>query len=548
MQQLRDDVLFFLKQKVFAIWLFITTVGCYGFAITHESIGVDDTLVDIYVQDGLTVVMGRWTMFLVNKFFHFGEYIPFITEFAGAIMLLTAVVLFCVLFKRILNDRVGIWGYTAFACIFISYPFISETNVYYFHNGVDLGYILCALSLLFFLNILDKRGKSVIPGTVCSMLLLGTAVGCYESFIFVYIIGVILILFFRGMVDREKITCKLLIQKLFLCFCVVAGCIILRILMNKVIFTVFSLQKVGAPNSIRSASDGLRQLFHQENWLSDVVMLFKKYWMVYCVNSVIYFPITIYMLSVTVFGVASLVCAIRKKCGWYLILFLGMLLTPTVLLFIQLMVPLYRSCQYMPLFVAAAALLLYLFLVNGRWKKYGRTIYLFLITVLIWNQTFEMNRNFYTDYRKYEYNRELLSEIAQRVMREYGANVPVIFTGDYREPYELVKYYYASYSSPEYRRVQTISNWIGDPHLIEKFYSPYGYYFGGEAQNSLIAWGIAGSTGPEVLHFLQMHGYEFQAVTDRSIIDKAVIFSEQLPQYPDEGSIVEVDGYVIVHF
>ena len=550
MQQLRDDISYFLRQKLFVVLLCITTVGCYGFAITHEGIGVDDTMVDIYIRDGMEVVMGRWTMYLVNKVFYFGEYMPFITEFAGALLLFVAAVLYCVLLKRIFRDKIGMMGYIAFACAFVSCPFISEVNIYYYHDGTDLGYVLCALSLLLFLDILDKKGKAAITGGIGSMLFLWAAVGCYESFIILYIIGVMLILFFGGVTDRQKITFPLLLRKLFLCFCLVVGCIALRSLMISFLKIVFSLQSIATEAKVKSASSGLRQLFMQDSWLSDSLMLLKKYWMVYCVNSVVYLPVTIYMLSAVVVGAASLIYAVRKKNIWYPVLFFGMMVVPIMLVFVQLRVPLYRCCQYMPLFVASAVILLYLFLVNKKWEKYGRVIFAALTAILVWNQAFEMNKNFYTDYKKYEYTREIMTDIAQRVMREYGSETPVIFTGDFAIPYELVRDYYASYSSPEYRRVLKISNWLGDPYLIEKFCTSYGYYYEGEAQYFLIIWGLSAfeSHGRELMHFLQMHGYELQNVTDRALVDQAERFSAELPEYPAEGSIVEMDGYVIVHF
>ena len=385
---------------------------------------------------------------------------------------------------------------------------------------------------------------------VGSALLLGGAVGCYESFVILYVVGVLLILFFRGIADQEKITFKLLLQRLFAVACVVIGCMVLRTIMCNVIKILFSLQELFSEEAFRGVGYRLKLLFESEQPLSETAMLLKRYWLVYCVNGVVYFPVAVYMASAIVFGVAALVYAVRKKNIWYPILFLGMMLVPLTLVFLEMTAPLYRSCQYMPLFVASAVMLLYLALVNRGWKKIGTMVFAVLIAALVWNQSFEANRNAYVDYMKYEYDKETLIEIAHEVIGRYGIGATVIFTGSYAPPFDLVKDYYAPYNSPEYRRVQVISNLSGDPYLIDKYCSPYGYYFGGEAQFSVIDWGLwaFGRPGVELVNFLKMHGYQLQTTEDEVLLQRAKDLAETMPKWPSEGSITEMDGCVIVHF
>ena len=551
MKQLQDDITYFWKQKFFMVMLCITAVGCYGYAITHEAIGIDDTMVEVYLQDGLEVLHGRWVLYLLNKVFYMAEFMPYITDFAQMLLLIVAAVMFCVLLKRLLGRRIeGNLAYIAFACTFVSCPFISELNFYYDHEGTELGYILCAFSLILFLDSLDKRGKNGMMSMLGSMLFLWVAVGCYESFVIMYIVGVLLILFFRGITDQEKVTFRLLIQKLFAVVCIVAGCIVLRTLMYNIVKLLFSLQETSSGEGYRALGYRFRLLFESGEWLSEASMLLKRYWLVYCVNGVVYFPITVYMVSAIVFGAASVVYAVKKKNCWYPVLFLGMLLVPVILTFLEMSVPLYRTCQYMPFFVASAVIMLYLTLVNMRWKKAGITVFAVLSAALVWNQAFETNRNYYVDYLKYEHDKSVLIEIAQKVTWEYGTGATVIFTGSYDPPYELVKHYYALYSSPGFKRVQTIANLSGDPHLIEKYYSPYGYYFGGEAQFSVIDWGLWAYDRPgvELVHFLQMHGFQLQTTEDETVLQQAQAFAESMPEWPEKGSIAEMEGYVIVNF
>jgi len=546
MRKLDEEVLYFLQQKLYVVLTAVTAVGSYGFAITHEGIGVDDTLVGLYLEDGLEPFMGRWTVYLVNKLFRMGEFVPFITELGGALLLFVATLLFCVLIRRIFGDQVDISGYTAFACAFISCPFISEVWVYYFHDGVDIGYVLIALSLLLFMDGLDRWGKAGWRYFTGSMLALWAAVGCYESFVVFYLMGVLLILFFRGVAGREK-PARGIIPKVLLSGGLVLCCMLLRNLMQKAVTAVFALQDLEEIAVSREVSDGLKMLGGGE-WLSNLFMTLKRYWLVYFVNGAVYFPITVYVLAALVLGIASIFYAIKKKNGWYPVLFLGIMIVPVFLVFLVTAMSWYRICQYMPFFVASAVLMLYL-LCRNYGKRYGRGIFAVLAACLVWNQAYEMNRSFYTDYRKYIHSKDVLASIAGEVGTWYDRDAQVIFTGDYQVPYELVKDYYAGYASDEFRRIAWLTDWL-DPHLKEKYYGTYGYYYGGEARFSLIEWGMYafGRPGEELKRFLRMHGYDLRVISEPKLVRKAEEFARNLPRWPADGAVVEMDGYVVVHF
>lgn len=526
----------------------LTLVGSYGFAVTHESIGPDDTMVKLYLGDGMEAYMGRWTLFLINKLFRIDSFMPFITELAGAVLLLAGVVLFCVLLRRIFEDKVGILGYTAFACVFISFPFISEVWIYYFHNGVDLGYILLALSLLLFLDGFEHTGKRRLGCFLGSMLLLCAAVGCYESFLILYVTGVLVILFFRGLVGREQMNLRV-VWKLFVCVCLSIGCIILRVVIQRLVTAIFSLQDLGEITAAREVANTLG-MFAGDDWAYNLFMLVKRYWLVFFVNAAVYFPIAEYAASVAFFGIASILLTVKKKNGWYLLLSVGMAAAPVTLSFVVEMAPSYHSCLFMPFFVAAAMLLPYL-LLKRVWKKIGAAVFALIMVCLVWNQMYETNHIFYTDYLKYHHDKEILTEIAREVIRDYGADAKVIFTGSYKTPYTLIQDYYIDYSSSELQIIAFLTDWL-DPHLKEKYYMPYGYSFVGDLKDSVIEWGLYayGKPGLELQNFLAMHGYSLQVETDLELHEKAEAFAEGegMPGWPEKGSIAVMDGYVVVHF
>lgn len=206
MRKILEETKWLLNQKLYVIALAITAACGYGYAIVTPIIGIDDTAVELYFRDGLAVAVGRWTVYLLNKFLYIVEFSPFMMELVGVILLCIGATLFAILMRRILGERMSVVACTIFACIFVSNPIISDVYIYYYHNGVDLAYILVALALMLYMDGIEALGKKKILPFVGSMLLAWAAVGCYESFLILYVLGIIMVLFLRGITGQDKLT------------------------------------------------------------------------------------------------------------------------------------------------------------------------------------------------------------------------------------------------------------------------------------------------------------------------------------------------------
>lgn len=66
----------------------------------------------------------------------------------------------------------------------------------------------------------------------------------------------------------------------------------------------------------------------------------------------------------------------------------------------------------------------------------------------------------------------------------------------------------------------------------------------------MIEWGLYAfdSPGRELGNFLRMHGYELQVPEDKELLERADAFAEGMGRWPEEGSVTEWGGYVVVHF
>lgn len=76
--ELRKQIDYFLRNKIYMVSLIIAAVAGYGYEITHSSLGIDDVCIGLYFDDGLGVSIGRWPFYVINKLFHVTEFEPFI--------------------------------------------------------------------------------------------------------------------------------------------------------------------------------------------------------------------------------------------------------------------------------------------------------------------------------------------------------------------------------------------------------------------------------------------------------------------------------------
>ncbi len=66
-------------------WLLMALVllMAYGYLLSHETVGIDDTPYGLYFQDGLAVVVGRWVVYLLNKLLPVAEFAGFLPDLLG---------------------------------------------------------------------------------------------------------------------------------------------------------------------------------------------------------------------------------------------------------------------------------------------------------------------------------------------------------------------------------------------------------------------------------------------------------------------------------
>lgn len=554
MQEFRENFLALWKNKKYSVLLGLTALFSYGFMVTHHAIGIDDTPYTYYFEEGLSAIVGRWVTFLLNKVVSIGEFAPYLTDLAGVLIFMAAVTVWAALFRSILKKKVPEWGYLVFAAVFLSSPLISEVYTYFLHNAVSLGYLCIGLSLWCFKGCQEAQGRTgrgkAAAGCLCFLWI---GLGCYESFMVVWLLGILLLLLTEAYAGVKR--------KVLPYLCAAAGIalggIVLRSLMIGTVTAVFGLGGMKEDAVQRSVSEMVGWMFEQGAG-AELAMLLKRVYVMYGVFAFAYFPIRIFVLSGAVMLAAAVYYSIRKKNPWICLLTAGSFIACFLLVLVEGKATLYRSAQFLPVICGYGALLA-VYSVYGftggsccrKHKKIGTGCLWameIVAAILIWNQCADMNRWFYVDYTKYESAKETAGQIAYALEKDFDTNKPVIFTGIYTIPQSLIQDAYVPYNSDTFYKMKRWTDWL-DEHLLEKFYRDYGVWVAQTPSLSVIDWGrSAFGNDTELVKFFEMHGYSLVPYLETENFESIESYSLQLPHFPKEGSIVDRGEYIIVHF
>ena len=553
--------------------LLLTAICAYGYKVMSTTIGIDDTPSQYYFEEGLIAIVGRWVLFLLNKFLAFSEFLPFLTDFAAVVILALAAIVWSALFYSILGEKLPTVGYAFFAAVFLSSPLISEVFTYFLHNGIAIGYLCCGISLCCmreWQSVIRKPGKGAgirerlaclaITKIALAAVFLWIAMGCYESFMILWLAALMLLLLTERIVwGRQQ---KDIFATLMAGAVTALLAVILRSVMILTVTKGFHLEYLQGEAVQRSMTEMLGWML-QPGALSELAMILKRTFVLYGVFAYAYLPIRVFVLAAGVIGVVTLWRVISGRDLWALVLWPTAYLAAFSLLFVEGKATLYRSAQFLPVFCGYGALLF----VYAVWQLTGsrgneqerkwckklrvgaRGLTILILMVLVWNQCLDMTRWFYIDEKKYEAAVKTVDQIALDLERSFDTSKPVIFTGNYEIPYSIIQDAYVSYSSPVYYKMKRLADLI-DPNLLDKYNrGNKGVWVAQTPSLSVIDWGrYAFDSDAELVKFFAMQGHTLKAQEDVSLYEGAEKESLELPHYPQEGYIVDKGDYIIVHF
>lgn len=545
------------REKGFAAIVVLSAIFAYGFLVTHHTVGIDDTPSAYYFRDGLSAIVGRWVFFLLNKFFTIWKLAPFITDLAGVLLFVLGASVWAVLLKRIFGQAVPGYGYGIFAALLLTNPLHSEVFTYYLHNGVGMGYLFTGLALCCYEEGCRQR-VGHWTAFLKSALCLWVAVGCYESFMSVYLTGVCLLLCSKRMTgEKGRIGWDLLWA-----VGIGLGTLVLRSLMMVLVVKVFGLESLQDQAVQRSVLE-LLSWIRQPGVYAELGMVVKRLIVMYGAFAYAYYPIAVYVAAVCFMGIFALWMSIRRKDGWIFLLLLGSFVTSYVLAVVEGKATYYRSAQFLPVVCAWGGFwFLYALEKVGEKIHLGespksyqrrngqklRVIGLFVGAAVLWNQCSDMNHWFYVDDLKYEEAKEYTNQIYYELDKQYDLSKPIIFTGDFQPSKSIIGDAYVNYGSKTFYQINRITMAI-DPHLLEKFYRDYGVWVAQTPSLSVVQWGKnAFGSSEELVRFFALQGHEIRAWEDEEAYIAAETDSVSWPDFPKEGSIRDIGEYIVVHF
>ena len=553
MKRLWQEVSDILKQKTYMICVALTAIMSYGFAICQPMIGIDDSAIGRYYTEGVGAVLGRWGLYLINKICPVVDYTPFITDFLSVVFLILGSAFWCIVFERAIGKKLSVLATTVFSCVMISSPIMSEVFIYYLHNGVGINYCLSAILMLVFMDAFASTSKKQM---VCKLLgafgLLCLCNSFVETFTIVFLMALVMVWVLQTISGTKKLGFKDLAIQTVSAGAMLVVSVLVRSFAMKFFTWAFSLQDAVDVVTSRSVLMAL-DWFKTSDGFAEFVMTIKKYIAMYYVNAIAYVPIRIYVLAVVLFFVYAIYRLIAKKQFLPLLGAVAMQLIPLVLVIIEGHATFYRTSQFLPLYVAFVAVVLTCALEDKAaivtWGKKLIAVWCILIAILVYNQAFEMTQWFYIDYMKYEDAKDTMSLISHDLERDFDTTKPVVFVGNYTIPTKIVEKMYVPFDSKQYESIARILD-IMDPNLKTCFAMPDGYSLSSEAVYSVFTWGNHAFEGwdKETHDFFAMHGHEYERILDPETVQEIQKQYGDIPGYPKEGSIIETEDYIVVHF
>lgn len=518
-----DDLSEINAIKYMKIIVFVVTVCCFLFEITHPVISVDDLAFDIYYDDYLYILMqGRFTSFIIHMITGLYRFSPVILDFLAVIFLIISAQIFAIIIKRNFNNIKDSY-LILFVVLFVSFPLICEIFVYMqVAMTIGLGYFFIALSVYIMeLNLKYKTLYSVIPLTL--------ALGGFESFITVFICFVFIVLLLRstkGEISDFMGYFKEGLKYFVLLLMAVISKTVLS-LMLKMAFGLTFFGSGGASNQIMWFAENIVTTF--QNLLVDTVYY-------YGVGALFYFPITIVFFIYILFFIDALLNIFKKK---YLIFLseIGIMISPFLLSMIQGSALPFRTGQAFAIICSFEII----YILMRLQKRFIKNIIFFFSIILAIRQISDLNHWFYVEYLRQENEVKVVDKIGSDIQSEFDyENKEIVFIGDYTLPNVILD----EITPRKNKNLEFFNHFLTDAENIK---------FNQTSIQSYINWGKNAFESERQLLLFKLRGFDFnytQSYLQFAAEEKREIneMAENYNSFPHNNYIFEFNNYIVVKF
>ncbi len=545
MKKYYDDALSLIKKASFTVPLLLTLLLGFGFTLTHFSVGIDDLTRERYIS-GHLFAQGRFSSTIVSYLFGFTDVVPFAEDFTAVVFLFFAAAVFCIVLKNASHGAFSDTLCTVFACLFASYPLINEIFIF---SGASLniciGYFLTGLSLLLAEKVLDSDGKKKLIPTVLNCLIWIFLISLYESFAFVYILCVCIVLLLKNLFDKthKRMSVKeCAIQIAVYAFPLIVGTII-EFILGKIIVSVF----FGQSGSIYTGNSvDIGGILSPGTIVSSLYTIFRNHFL----SGFWYLPIGIFAICVFISLITCIVLCVKRKNMLYVLFYAGMYFSLFALGILTQGNLKYRICQTYAVFTAFTILLLVHFITTKFDKPAIKNVVVALCGILVFFQASALTSYFADDYHRWEEEKNVLTTVAHEISsKNFNPEKPVIFIGEYTLSDDILDRKFVRSDSKGYKALEKIWGIFGGS-IDNTDYDEVHVLLRAQGENgSLINFGIDAfkECNTDLLAVFKYLGYDFKQGDYTRYLELCDSQTEQ-PAFPANGYVTELEDCIVVNF
>lgn len=508
----------FLLNPMYIFPVIISTILCYAYYLTHETVTIDSLSSDRYYH-GLLVAQGRLTATIIENYLGF-EHLPIAVEnIIGLICFILGATVFCIIFDKA-KPQSNVLPYTFSTCLYITFPLMNE---YFMFKGSVLttggSILLVSFALYFALKI-----KNLIASILISSIFIFFAYSWYESFILVYIGAVFLLLILLA--DGQKSQKELFFNGFWLAPTLFLGFSLEEIISNAII----NLCNITQDNNNAVGTAWLTSSATLKSFFYDFIYSFVS--KIFC-----YAPFTILFIFLAVAFVLMILQTKSTKKPILIFFYLGLALTVFFLSIYRGAESAYRTEQGIPFYISAITLLLSSKIINSNGKKALKIIASLSLVIILAVQICSSNYWYHVNVLRDKEEKQVVCNIAKE-LEKYDKNKPVIFIGYYQLSNNIKDKYTVKKDS--------VAGKIID-YTSKKAKKSYTYTACQTSISSYISWSIYSfsSANVELKKFFNSCGYDFKLGTNEQF-EEATKKYINIPSYNDSGYILDAGDYIVV--
>ncbi len=531
----------FLDNKRYLYSLIITALFSYGYTIVNASISIDDLARGRYFS-GELFAQGRFSSTIISNILGLEKWYPYFENLLSVFSLGVAVTLICILFNRASGYRMHTLALASFSCLFISYPLISEVFIYSGTNlSISLGMFFCTLSLHY---VQQFWTENKILLFIYSLLSLSVAISFYEALVPVFMLGVLSLFVVRHIISEDKISFIEILHNGSKSVAV----LIFAILAEHIVATI-----IKAALGLSSSNVAQAKIAYIATPIYSVLRnLMLDIFNDLFVASFYYLPIATFLLSLIAVVIWLFMYTIKRRDGILLLLFCLIFLSIFSLTIVQGTLSPYRVIWFSYSWLISLSCMLLLQFTLDKPNSTLKGLVTASMGLLIFLQANDLNRWFSLDILRYKQEEKVINLIGQELYAKYDVEtLPVIFVGSHKQSDVIrkectitsddwqIKFLSAIFSKTGFNRAYN--------HLQDMTHGNE-WRFVQTNLRSALNWSIRAfqEVNTETLNLFTYHGYDLKQGT-KEMYDSALKHSNEMPEWPKNGSIIDVGTHIIVN-